>query len=71
MRVTVEDDHGRVVASYSTVESEPCEEPAFFSAKMACISALAEATHFLSTPAEMQAVELAVEAMPAPDGPAH
>lgn len=69
MRVTVEDDRGFVVATYSTVEGERNIGPVFSTQNAICVTALAETIQFLSVPIETQEVCLAVEARPTPRAP--
>ena len=71
MRVLVEDDHGRTLVNYSTMDCEGSTGPNFSPAIGVCIAALAEAIGFLSPDIETQAVALSVETMAAPDSTAH
>ena len=69
MLVTVEDDRGFVVATYSTVEGKQDTGPVFSTQNAICITALAEMIQFLSPEIEAQEVCLAVEARPTPAEP--
>lgn len=61
MQITVADNHGNVVAVYSTVASEAIIEPEFASGRSVVVAALAEAIMSLSTPIELETTALAGE----------